>query len=64
MVSGESFAAVRLCLNNRTNLKEMAMKSKIVRAFVVAMVTATLLLAGTAAHGAPGGDSVIVSLGQ
>jgi hypothetical protein len=40
------------------------MKSKIVRALVAALVTATLLLAGTAAYGAPGGDSAIVTIGK
>jgi hypothetical protein len=40
------------------------MKSKLIRALVAAMITATLILAGNAGYGLPGGDSVIAFSGN
>jgi hypothetical protein len=40
------------------------MKSKLIRALAAAMITATLILAGSAGYGLPGGDSVITLSGK
>ncbi len=37
------------------------MKSKLIRAVVAALITATLLLAGSAGYGLPGGNSPTAS---
>ena len=40
--------------------KENLMKAKIVRAIAAALITGTLLLAGTAAYGPPGTNTVVI----
>ena len=37
------------------------MKSKLIRAVVAALITATLILAGSAGYGLPGGNSATLS---